>query len=63
MDKTSKAKRLSAEKSAEEKTPPPSRRIKEIHFLDYVQHKETHKHIEEIGIRDYLDRKKLPDAS
>jgi hypothetical protein len=36
----------------------PSRRVEEIHFLDYIRHKKTHKHIEEVGVEDYLNRKK-----
>ena len=57
------AKKSSAEKIASPKTVRPTRRVEEIHFLDYIKYKKTHKHIEEIGIEDYLNRKKSPDAS
>jgi hypothetical protein len=36
----------------------PARRIEEIHFLDYIRHKKTHKHVEEVGVEDFLNRKK-----
>jgi hypothetical protein len=57
------ARKSSAEKIAPEKMVRPTRTVEEIYFLNYIKEKKTHKHIEEIGIEDYLNRKRPPDAS
>jgi len=58
---------MAAKKPAQEKsaTPParhPPRKIEEIYFFEYINGKKDHKHIEEIGLQDYLSRKKVSDA-
>lgn len=59
---------MAAKKSVAKKIPPtkaqrPTRRIEEIDFNHYIKTKATHKHLEEIGIADYLNQKKSPEAS
>jgi len=59
---------MAAKKSIAEKVPPtkahrPTRRVEEIDFDRYMKTKATHKHVEEIGIADYLNQKKSPEAS
>ena len=57
MDNTGPEKKT-AEKNAPLKTAGHGRRIEEVHFLDYIRHKKTHKHIEEVAVEDYLNWKK-----
>jgi hypothetical protein len=59
IEKTA-ADKTGGEKQVPPKSSRPARRIEEIHFLDYISHKKTHKHIEEVGVEGYLSRKKSP---
>lgn len=56
------AKKPAKEKAAAERTRRVPRRVEEIHFFEYIKDKKEHKHIEEIGLQDFLSRKKVSDA-
>jgi predicted NAD/FAD-binding protein len=56
------AKKPLKEKSTTKPARKVPRRVEEIYFFEYIKDKKDHKHIEEIGLQDYLSRKKVSDA-
>jgi hypothetical protein len=56
------AKKPRSEKASPEKTQSGSRKVEEINFYEYLKNKPERRYIEELGVGDYLKKKRQPDA-
>lgn len=58
---------MATKKSTAEQLDPakdhPERRVEELHFADYIKHKKSRKHMEELAVEDFISSKKTPEKT